>query len=173
MNDSSQAVFGDTLHWKPSHLVRDIELPADRVYKIRLLYNFTEGRITTEPYTIKPVRSLKLVTDNEIVYDHKFENRTAIERLLTMKEDCDDILIIKNNLVTDISYGNIIFRKDHEWYTPDSFLLNGTMRQSLLDRNKIKERRITVDDIKYFTHFKIINAMLRDDAQESEILNIR
>lgn len=173
IDDSSQAVFGDTLHWKPVHLIRQVELPDDNVYKVRLVYNFTDGRITTQPYTMKPVRSLKLVFDNDIVYDHKFENRSYLEKLLGMKGDADDILIIKDNLVTDVSYANIVFRQGDEWYTPDSFLLNGTMRQKLLDTKKIKARRITADNIKEYSHFRLINAMLREDAPESEVSNIR
>jgi 4-amino-4-deoxychorismate lyase len=173
MDDASMAHFGDTLHWKPRYLIDTIELPSSEVHKVRLVYDFNKGTITTEPYTIRPVRSLKLVFDDNIGYSFKYEDRSAIDRLVQLKENCDDILIIKNNLVTDVSYANIAFKKDNTWYTPDSFLLNGIMRQKLLDTNKIKERRIGVDDIKEFTHFKLINALLLDEAPESEVLNIR
>jgi 4-amino-4-deoxychorismate lyase len=173
MNDSSQAIFGDTLHWKPKYVLRDLSLPAGEVHKIRLLYDLNDFQIEASPYTIKKVVSLKLVFDDNLMYDHKFENRDDLERLTATKGDCDDILIIKNNLVTDVSYANIIFRKDNTWFTPDSFLLNGTMRRYLLDRRRITERKIAVDDLREFTHFKLINAMLRDEAPESEVLNIR
>jgi 4-amino-4-deoxychorismate lyase len=173
MNDSSQELFGDTLNWKPKYLIQDLKLPKDTVYKVRLVYDLNKGSITTSPYTIKPVRSLKLVTDNDIVYDHKFEDRSNLDRLFSAKGDCDDILIIKNGLVTDVSYANIIFREGNQWYTPESFLLNGTMRQKLLDTGRIVERPITVDDLGRYSHFRLINAMLREDAPESEILNIR
>jgi len=173
MQDSSQAIFGDTLRWNPKDLVWRIELPGNDVYKIRIVYGYTEGSATTEPYTIRPVRSLKLVLDNNIMYDHKFENRSRLEELVAQRGDCDDILIVKNGLVTDVSYANIVFRKDGKWFTPDSFLLNGTMRQWLLDTGKISERTITVDDIRQYSHFKLINAMLCEDAPASEVLNIR
>ena len=172
MNDASMALFGDFLHWNPGRLFATIELPPDEIYKVRLVYDFNGGTYTHAPYKIRPVRSLKLVTDNNIVYDHKFEDRSGLERLLALKEDCDDILIIKNNLVTDVSYANIVFREETQWYTPESFLLNGTMRQKLLDTGKIRERSITVDDIRKFSHFRLINAMLLDEAPESEISNI-
>lgn len=166
MNDSSQAVFGDTLHWKPKDFIRDMEFPSTGVHKLRIVYDQTGKTSGLSPYTIRPVPSLTLVVDNDIAYDHKFENRTRLERF-------GDALFIKNDLVTDVSYANIIFMKDDRWYTPDSYLLNGTMRRYLLDNKKISERRITVGDIKSFTHFKLINAMLRDEGPASEISNIR
>jgi len=150
-----------------------IKLPSHGIYKLRIVYDADHFEFTLSPYTIRPVRALKLVTDNDIVYDQKFEDRSNIERLSKLKGSCDDILIIKNDVVTDVSYANIVFRQGTAWYTPDSFLLNGTMRQQLLDVGRIKERRITVHDLPDFSHFKLINAMLRDEAPESEILNIR
>ncbi|MEI9921235.1 MAG: aminotransferase class IV [Bacteroidota bacterium] len=172
MDDSSQAIFGDTLHWKPKYVLRDLVLPADVVYKVRIVYDLNSHTLTHEPYTIRPVRSLKLVTNNDIVYDHKFENRNAFEQLLKSKEDCDEILIVKNGMITDTSYSNIIFKKDDRWFTPGTFLLNGTMRQYLLDNKKISAAPITIDNIRNFSHFKLINAMLRDEAAESHISNI-
>jgi 4-amino-4-deoxychorismate lyase len=151
----------------------NIKLPSSGIHKLRVVYNSIERTFDISPYTIRPVRSLKLVFDNNIVYDRKFEDRIALEHLLKAKGDCDEILIIKNDLVTDVSYANIVFKKGNDWFTPDSFLLNGTMRQWLLDNKRIKERRITVNDIAEFSHFKLINAMLRDEAPESEVLNIR
>ncbi|MEJ0028954.1 MAG: hypothetical protein WDO15_00580 [Bacteroidota bacterium] len=91
MDDSSQAIFGDTLHWKPKEMIRQLELPSDQVYKVRIVYDLNKGIITTEPYKIRAVRSLKLVFDNDIGYDHKFENRGSLERHLNLKEDCDEI----------------------------------------------------------------------------------
>ena len=153
--------------------ILELTLPAEGVHKLRIVYDPTSFSFEISPYTIKPIRSLKLVFDNTIVYDQKFEDRSAINKLVDLKQDCDDVLIIKNSLVTDVSYANIIFKKSSTWYTPDSFLLNGTMRQNLLDSGKIKERRIMVNDLREFSHFKLINAMLLDEAPESEVLNIR
>jgi len=155
------------------HEIQKIKLPSYGVHKLRIVYDEHRFEAAITPYTIRPVRSLKLVFDDNIVYDRKYEDRSAIDNLFSTKGDCDDVLIIKNKLVTDVSFANIIFLRGKEWFTPDSFLLNGTMRQKLLDTGRIRERRIGADDLGDFTHFKLINAMLRDDAPESEILNIR
>jgi 4-amino-4-deoxychorismate lyase len=161
-----------SLRWSPEEIL-EIGLPPRGVHKLRILYDADGFEQSITPYTIRPVRSLKVVVDDNIVYDHKYEDRSALNQMFNQREDCDDVLIVKNGLVTDTSYANIIFYKDGKWFTPDSFLLKGTMRQYLLDHNKISEVRIALSDINRYTHFKLINAMLRDDAPQSEILNIR
>jgi len=160
------------LHWRPEDIL-SIILPPQGVHKLRIVYDSNYFEYSITPYTIKPVRSLKLVFNNNIVYDHKYEDRSILQEMFNQREDCDDVLIVKNNLITDVTYANIIFKKDDRWFTPDSFLLNGTMRQYLLDSNKIFEARITPDDLSQYSHFKLINAMLRDEAPQSEVLNIR
>ena len=54
---------------------------------------------------------------------------------------------------------NLLFLKDEKWYTPSTYLLNGVMRQHLLATKKIKETEITLQNIKEFTHFQLINSM--------------
>jgi 4-amino-4-deoxychorismate lyase len=153
--------------------ILDISLPSRGIHKLRIVYdgNYFEHSVT--PYTIRPVRSLKLVSNNDIVYDKKYEDRTELNEMFDRREGCDDILIIKDDLVTDVSHANIIFKRNDQWFTPDSFLLNGTMRQFLLDNKLIFEAHITPRDLSQYSHFKLINAMLRDEAPESEVLNIR
>jgi 4-amino-4-deoxychorismate lyase len=151
----------------------NINVPANGLHKLRIVYDASRFEYTITPYTIKPIRSLKLVANDKIMYDHKYEERSALQEIFNQRKDCDDVLIVKNNVVTDASYANIIFKKGNDWITPDSFLLNGTMRQYLLDRNQVSEARITPADLAKYSHFKLINAMLRMDAPESEIVNIR
>ena len=70
--------------------------------------------------------------------------------LYDLRNDCDDILIVKRGMVTDSSYANIVFRRGKRWYTPWSALLKGTMRLNLLERNKIYEEEIRVEDLRIF-----------------------
>jgi 4-amino-4-deoxychorismate lyase len=48
----------------------------------------------------------------------------------------EEIIIVKNNCITDTSYTNLLFLKDEKWYTPSTYLLNGVMRQHLLKEKK-------------------------------------
>lgn len=131
------------------------------IFKCRLEYD-TEVRLTEFiKYSIRPVRSLKLVEADEIIYDHKYTDRRSIEYLVAGKGDCDDILIIKKGRVTDSSYANVIFKDwSGRWVTPDTYLLPGTQRASLLDKGAISEREIRVEKIKDYSEVKLINAMM-------------
>jgi 4-amino-4-deoxychorismate lyase len=83
------------------------------------------------------------------------------------KSGCNDIIIIKNGLVTDASSSNLVFKSSKGLFTPENYLLPGTKRRLLLDRKKIKEQRIRVEDIKTFDSVYFINAMidLEDDIK--------
>jgi 4-amino-4-deoxychorismate lyase len=89
-----------------------------------------------------------------------------------LRDDCDDILIVKKGNITDSSYSNIVFRRGKNWYTPWSALLKGTMRQNLIDNNKIFQEQIELEDIESFKSFKLINAMLEFDGPEIDVSNI-
>jgi len=58
------------------------------------------------------------------------------------------------------TYSNVVFRKNGEFFTPHTYLLNGTKRQRLLRESIIKEAAITVDNLHEFEHVYLINAML-------------
>lgn len=134
------------------------------VYKCRILYAKQVESVEFQSYTPRVLRTLQLVEDNEIEYSFKYENRSALDRLLATKGQADDILIVKNGVVTDTSYSNIVFYDGKKWVTPDSFLLNGTQRQFLLSKGIIHAVRITPLDLKNFEFAKPINAMLDFDS---------
>lgn len=159
--------------WDLDGIFSGIAPPGDHIYKIRIVYDRDVASVSTALYTMRAIRTLKLVTDNNIMYDHKFEDRNDLERAFAQRDDCDDVLIVKNGKVTDTSYSNIIFRKGDRWFTPTTCLLNGTMRQYLLDAGAIESLPVSTADLAQFSHFKVINAMLRDEAPESEVSNIR
>ena len=115
---------------------------------------------------------MRAVNDDIIDYRYKWEDRLALQKHLEAKETCDDILVIKNKLVTDSSYANIVFKKRGEWLTPHQPLLHGTMRSKLLTMDKIHEAEICIDDIHTFESYKMINAMLRFDSEENDISTI-
>ena len=82
------------------------------------------------------------------------------------------MLLVRNGMITDTSYSNIVFRREGEWITPSFCLLKGTMRQYLLDNGKIREEQIAVKDLPRFEKFKLINAMIGWDGEEVNVSNI-
>lgn len=142
------------------------------LYKCRIVYTNQLESVEFIPYEVKPVKSLKVVNDQEIEYPHKYTDRNKIGALFNQRQSCDDILIIKNGFVTDSSYSNIIFYDGVNWITPDTPLLKGTMRQFLLDTAEIKACPIPVQDIPSFKSFRLINAMLAFDGPEIDVSKI-
>lgn len=139
-----------------------VDIPiAEGVFKLRITYSKSSIYThTIEPYTPKRVESLKIVIDDNIDYHLKFNDRTCLNTLLEQKGECDDILIIKHGMVTDISFANIIFFNGKQWVTSDTPLLEGCCRARLIKHNIITSQRITIDDLKLFSKFKIINSLL-------------
>ncbi len=147
-------------------LVSSYPIPSQGLFKCRITYDTEVRDIEILHYQVKPVTSLKLVYDDTISYHHKFKDRSALDLLFAQRGPCDDVLIIRNGLVTDTSYANIVFKKNDAWFTPATYLLQGTMRQSLIDRKMVEEREITVDEIPLFDSFKLINSMLMWELPE-------
>ncbi len=140
--------------------------------KCRIVYSENIESVEFIPYEIKPIRTLKTVSCDRIDYSYKYSDRSAINRLMNSCRECDDILIIKNNLVTDTSFGNILFFDGERYFTPHLPLLKGTKRQLLLDKKIITEIKIEKNDIKRFKYLTIINAMLDPDTIRIDIKNI-
>ena len=144
-----------------------IDTPINSIQKLRLLYNCNNFTYQTQVYTPKPVSTLKIVHDDTISYSLKYANRDCLDALLQHKQECDDILIIKNGLVTDTSFSNIVFFDGQHWITPAQPLLKGTCRANLLIHKRIIEEDIRLDDLQKFQYFKLINAMKDFDDEEA------
>ena len=140
-------------------IFKNLEHDEDGLYKLRIVYDL-DKKFTTQliPYAIPEIENFQLVENNSYDYSFKFEDRKEFERMKT-KAKTEEIIVVKNNHITDTSYTNILFLKGKEWFTPSTYLLNGVMRQNLLHEKKIKETEITLQNIKEFSHFQLINAM--------------
>jgi 4-amino-4-deoxychorismate lyase len=132
----------------------------DGVYKCRVVYDEKIVEVTFQPYIPKKVEALRLVIDDRADYSYKFENRAKLELLLTQKGEADDVLIVRNNCITDTSYSNVALFDGLHWYTPDTYLLNGTCRQRLLAEGILRETRMTLHDLVRYEEIRPINAML-------------
>lgn len=128
--------------------------------KCRIIYSSQIISVEFEPYAFRSIASLTLIDDNQIDYTYKSIDREAIHALYSQKESGDDILIVRNGLITDTSYANVVFENSDGLFTPKSHLLKGTKRQYLLERGIIKELEIGRDDILAYSKLYLINAMI-------------
>ncbi len=134
------------------------ELKESGKLKVRVEYNSEDFEITIEPYKTRKVNSIKLV-ESSFDYSFKFSDRTAINQLVE-ESNADDIILIKDGMITDSSYANLAFFDGDKWWTPEKPLLKGVRRASLLASGKIQERDIRVSDLKGFQKLGLINAIL-------------
>ncbi len=141
-------------------------------FKCRILYAENIESVEISPYAPRNIHSVKLVENNEIEYRFKSEDRSAFELMKDSVTE-EEIIVVKKGQITDTSYSNLVFSDGENWITPTSFLLNGTMRQSLLKSGKIIEEEVNPKDLNRFVSFKLINAMLDlDESPELDILII-
>ena len=136
-----------------------IQAPSKGLYRCRILYAEKIHSIEYIPYTPKEIHKLKIIT-SDLVYDHKYANRDALNKLLQAQPDTDDILIEKEGYLTDTTIANIAFYDGEQWLTPEKPLLKGTMRAKLLDEGFLHTRNIKKEEITDYTHVALMNAMI-------------
>jgi 4-amino-4-deoxychorismate lyase len=158
LNESRKRLFNRTDLIDLNAVINIPERIREGLFKCRIIYSEEILRIEFEPYIYRDVKSLKLVYDDSINYRYKYQDRNALNKLLQLKDDCDDILIIKNGFVTDTSYSNIAFFDGGKWVTPSTPLLCGTKREFLLKEGFIHEEEIKTRDIRFFNKAVLLNA---------------
>lgn len=138
-----------------------ISIPDDcdeGILRCRVVYGPGSGTVEFSSYVRKKISTLKLVYSNSIDYSFKYYDRTALTQLYDQRKDCDDIIVVKNGLLTDSYYANLVFFDGNEWVTPVAPLLKGTQRSRLLANNCIREAEITTDNYSSFEKVGLINA---------------
>ncbi len=155
---------------KYENLLEYLNPPQKGLYRCRVVYSFDTISVTYHLYKKRDIQTLKLVYDDNIKYDLKLENRERLNDLFQQKNNCNDILIVKNRLITDTTIANIAFFKDGIWFTPKEPLLKGTTRARLLDEGKIVEKSIRVTDIFNYTQVALLNAMIDFDIMAQKYI---
>lgn len=149
------------------NLEQFIKPPKIGLYRCRLTYDLSKSphkiEVTYHEYKKRDISSLKLVYDDKIEYALKSTCRDRLNALYDQRGECDDVLIIKNSLVTDTTIANIAFYDSDRWVTPALPLLKGTTRERLLRDKKIFEADIAVEDLKKFSKIALMNAMVDFD----------
>lgn len=151
--------FGKEVSINIGEIFEGLKHDEDGLYKFRITYDLT-GKYRTQmiPYAMSEIANFQLVENNSYDYSFKFEDRKELEKMKILSKAAE-IIIVKNNHITDSSYSNLLFKKGKDWFTPKTFLLNGVQRQHLLKTKKIKEAEITLQNLSEYSHFQLINAL--------------
>lgn len=142
--------------------------PKEGLYRCRVVYDKEIDSVNYYPYQAKSFKSFKVV-DSSLEYGYKFDDRSEINQLLL--DNYDEIIIEKDGLLTDTSIANIAFYDGRSWVTPKKPLLEGTTRARLLEENFLQLKDIRKEQIKNYSHFALMNAMI--GFQLEKIVNIR
>ncbi|RBQ32607.1 branched-chain amino acid aminotransferase [Arcobacter sp. FW59] len=115
------------------------------------------------PYKKREIKSFKIVVDDEINYSKKYLNRTKLDELYEKRDTCDEVIIVKNGIVTDTTISNIAIFYEDFWISSKNCLLNGTTRARLIQEKKIFEKDITLEMLKNSSKIALFNAMIGFD----------
>lgn len=165
MNAVRREVWG---HQQPLSLASVIDArPYRERTRCRVTYGCEIETVEFFPYQLRPVHALQLVQGGLIDYHRKRADRSELNALFAQRGEADDVLIVRNGLLTDTSIANVALWDGSSWYTPESPLLAGTKRASLLDEGRIRPSAIQVSDLSHFRKIRLFNALI--DFGEIEI----
>jgi len=133
--------------------------------KCNIYYGPDIEQVRFAEYEKRIIRSLKLVDGSGIDYHLKYSDRSALDSLYGLRENCDEIIIVINGFLTDSSMSNLIFSDGLHWVTPANPLLKGTRRSRMVAVGGIIEKKIPATDLYRYAGCKLINAM-RDPDEE-------
>jgi 4-amino-4-deoxychorismate lyase len=166
MNRALDEVWKIQLHEKLEDVIKVPPEYLKGLVRCNVYYGPAIEEITFKAYVKRQIRSLKLVASETIDYHMKYADRGSLESLLSLRGDGDDILIVKNRLITDTTMSNVIFWDGNEWFTPAKPLLAGTTRDRLLAEGKIREKDIPTGELWRYSGCKLINAMRSPEEEE-------
>jgi 4-amino-4-deoxychorismate lyase len=133
--------------------------PPKEPCRVKIIYSDAVQKVEYHPIIQREWRSFKII-DSDIEYPYKYVDRSHIERLYEKREDCDEIIIVKDDLLRDCSIANIAIFNESKWITPKLPLLKGTMRESLLKKQIILEKDVKIEHLKNAKKIALLNAIV-------------
>jgi len=137
-------------------------------FKVRVTL-WENGRIETDCSAVQQTthRVVALATEattSDRFLFHKTTRRGFYNSQVAARPDCDDIIFWnERGEVTESSIANVVIRVGDEFFTPpvSSGLLAGTFRDQLLADGKIKERVITIEELRTANEIFLVNSVRR------------
>ncbi len=158
-NRSRKMLFGIE---RPLYLKKVIVVPEEfkkGLVKCRVIYGESIESVIFTMYEKRKINSAKVIYEDHVLYDHKYVIRTGLDDVYAKREDHDEIIIIKNGMVTDAYYFNLVFEKEGKYFTSDTPLLHGIQREKLILSQKVQEIPIHLDDISSYERVHFVNAL--------------
>jgi len=146
---------------KNLNLQEYINPPTNELLRCKLVYDDNEI-LNVEYFTYKKreFKNFKIIFDDNIDYSKKYLNRDKLDNLFLKKDSCDEIIILKNGVVTDTTIANIAIFYDGVWITSKNCLLEGTSRARLIEKKELFVKDISLDMLKKASKIALMNAMI-------------
>lgn len=169
VNKAFKDLFPTTKPFDLESTLKLEDIPQKGTFKCRIV--FDEKIHSTEyiPYSMRTIKSLKLVNAAIESHYYKLENRTLINEAVSKKGECDDIIIVRDGKLSDSSYSNIALWDGHCWFTPEQPLIYGVQRTYLLQKKMIFEKEIKQIDLVNYHKIRLFNAMIEFGEIELDI----
>lgn len=148
------------------------QFPEQGIYKLRLSYDTQLRQMEFQHYRMREVSTLKLVEIQQHSKDYKSSDRERIDNAFAQRGSCDDVLMVRDGLLTDTSYANIALYDGRKWLSPRVPLLYGTRRAYLLDHQRIELADIQVEELPRFQLLRMFNAMIDFGELEMSVKSI-
>ncbi len=152
-------------------LLLNSNFPQKGIYKCRLVFDDAIKQFEFVEYNIRSIRTLQIIETNAKSYPYKIEDRSAFNEAFAQRGICDDVLLVRNGLLTDTSYANIALLDGFKWFTPEIPLVYGVNRAQLLSEGFIHEKQIKLSELQNYTRIRLFNAMIEFGEIEIDIEN--
>jgi len=133
--------------------------PESGLYRCRIVYNTQIKSIEYIPYVPKKINTFKIIPSS-LDYHLKYTYRDTFNKLLSANSNTDEIIIEKEGYITDTTIANIAFYDKKQWVTPAKPLLEGTMRQKLIEEGFLQTKQIKANEIGNYSQVALMNAMV-------------
>ncbi len=153
-------------------LFNEIVYPSVGLIKCRIIFDKDYHEVDFQQYKIREIRSLKIVETDMESMPYKSENRKKLIDAFEKRGNCDDVLLVKNGLLTDTSYTNVALYDGTNWMTPRKPLIYGVNRAELLEKNIILEKDILLNELGNYKKIRLFNAMIEFGEIELEMDSI-
>ncbi|RXJ85684.1 aminotransferase class IV family protein [Arcobacter cloacae] len=140
---------------------------SDELLRCKVIYD-ESGIIDVlyYPYKKREIKNFKIICEDEIDYSKKYLDRENLDKLFEKRDSCDEVIIVKNGIVTDTSIANIAIFYENLWITSTNCLLNGTTKARLIEEKKLVQKDITLEMLKKSSRMALMNAMIGFDEIE-------
>ena len=141
------------------------------IYRLRVEYN-NDLKITHDLLEDKEEIDANLLKMESTDSDY-LEYKTTVRSQYVTTTYPFALYYDSKNRITEFNIGNVVVKESDGYYTPrENGLLNGVMRQFLIDSDKIKIRDYTLDEFIEIYHEKKIEIYLINSLREWVKVNL-